>query len=244
MFDIYLSMASSAALKAGEFLLSSKDKVNIIKTELGRDIKLLADEEAERLIRYELNNSNIPVLGEELGLDISSNEFLWVVDPLDGTANYNRDIPISCVSIALLENKNPILGVIYDFNNNHLYKGGIYADATINNKKIKVSSITDLSRATLMTGLPVNTDYSSKSMQSLIYDFKNWKKVRMIGSAAIASIYVASGKADFYKEIGTNIWDVAAGVAIARSAGGNADIKNMNERFSLDIAISNGKLEF
>ena len=68
-------------------------------------------------------------------------------------------------------------------------------------------------------------------MKSFINDFKNYKKIRMIGSAAMASIYVATGKADVYKESGTNIWDVAAGVAITNAAGGAGRIKNQKENF-------------
>ena len=81
---------------------------------------MLADFEAEKKIREILMNSNIPVR-EEQGIDTKDfKNFLWAVDPLDGTANYNRNIPISCVSIALLDNLNPVLGVIYDFNNDEL----------------------------------------------------------------------------------------------------------------------------
>ena len=80
----------------------------------------------------------------------------------------NRGIPICCVSIAMLKNLNPIIGVIYDFNNNDIYKGGIYSKATKNNKPIHVSSISDKSQSILLTGLPVNTDYSS-NVYEIIY---------------------------------------------------------------------------
>lgn len=242
-FQAYMSFAVSAAKQAGKMLINSKTSINIVKESEGRDIKLLADFEAEKKIREILMNSNIPVLGEEQGIDTKDfKNFLWAVDPLDGTANYNRNIPISCVSIALLDNLNPVLGVIYDFNNDELYTGSIYEEAKLNDMPIYVSSLKEKKQCTLMTGLPVNTSYSSKSMKNLIEDFKNWKKVRMIGSAAIASIYVASGKADFYKESRTNMWDVAAGVAICRAAGGSAKITNLLPSFALDIEISNGLL--
>ena len=149
-------------------------------------------------------------------------DIFWVIDPLDGTANYNRGIPISAVSIALVE-KNPVLGVIYDFNSDEMYEGSISSKALMNDKPIFVSDIKDKYRGTLVTGLPVAMDYD-KNMQTLIENFQAWKKVRMIGSAAIASVYVASGKAELYSESGTNLWDVAAGVAICRAAGGSAII--------------------
>ena len=243
LFNDYIELATKAAIEAGNFLKNSKNDINVINKSEGRDIKLVADIEAERIIRKILNSSNIPILGEELGLDSAKlDDTIWVVDPLDGTANYNRNIPISCVSIALLKELNPILGVIYDFNNDLVYSGGTQKKATENSSPIYVSKLENKKEGTMLTGLPVNTDYSSKAIKSLIDNFKSWKKVRMIGSAAIASIYVASGRADYYSESGTNIWDIAAGVAITRAAGGKAEIKNLSNNFSLDIVITNGLL--
>jgi len=243
LFNDYTNLAIKAAKKAGKLIISSKDTLNKINSSIGRDIKLEADTEAEILITKILSESQINVLGEEFGLKDNkySDNYMWVIDPLDGTANYNRGIPISCVSIGLVKNYDPILGVIYDFNNNDVYRGGIYEKSTKNDEIISVSCINKFNSGTLMTGLPVNTDYSSKGMKALVKDFKNWKKVRMIGSAAMAAAYVASGRADFYKESGTNLWDVAAGVAIVRAAGGEAIIQNLNKDFTLDIQISNGK---
>lgn len=235
-------VAIKAAKEAGNLIINSRDTLNKINSESGRDIKLKVDIQAEKLIREILLHSNIPVLGEEFGLESNvSHDCIWVVDPLDGTANYNRGIPISCVSIALVIDLDPVLGVIFDFNHNDIYIGNIYTKASKNDEMISVSSISKTNKGTLMTGLPVNTDYSSQGMKAMINDFKNWKKIRMIGSAAMSAAYVASGKADFYKESGTNLWDVAAGVAIVRAAGGKANIFNLKKDYSLDIEISNGR---
>ena len=242
-FNHYLDISTIAAKEAGSLLINSRVTLNKVNSSNGRDIKLEADIKAEKLIREILSDSNIKILGEEYGVsDDGDDNIMWVVDPLDGTSNYNRGIPISCVSIALVIDHNPVLGVIYDFNNNDMYSGGIYKKATQNDKVISVSSVDKISAGTLMTGLPLNTDYSSKGIKDFIEDFRSWKKIRMIGSAAMAAIYVASGRADCYKESGTNIWDVAAGVAISRAAGGDAYISNLKSDFSLDIKISNAKL--
>ena len=149
---------------------------------------------------------------------------------------------MSCVSIALVKEKDPIIGVINDFNNNHIYHGSSQTKAFMNKTEITTSLVDNKSQATLITGLPVNTDYSDESMKRFIQDFKTWKKIRMLGSAAMAAAYIASGRADVYKESGTNLWDVAAGVAIVRAAGGEATISNLKDDFSLDIHISNGFL--
>ena len=80
-------------------------------------------------------------------------------------------------------------------------------------------------------------------MSKMINDFQNWKKVRMIGSAAIASTYVASGKVELYKEFNTFLWDIAAGVAIVESAGGTAIITNYDDSsFQVDVVLSNSKI--
>jgi myo-inositol-1(or 4)-monophosphatase len=75
-----------------------------------------------------------------------------------------------------------------------------------------------------------------------VKDFQNWRKVRMIGSAAMAAAFVASGKVDVYKEKGTFLWDVAAGAAILNAAGGNASIINQKENFQIDVFFSNSKI--
>jgi myo-inositol-1(or 4)-monophosphatase len=236
-----IEIAKVAARLAGKNLKDNYNSLNVTQLEEGRDIKLKADLESEKLIiEYISSKSDYPILGEETGKSTHDLEdIFWVVDPLDGTANYNRGIPICAVSIALVENNNPVIGVIYDFNADELYEGSVSSKAMMNDKPIFVSDIKDKSRGTLVTGLPVAMNYDEKNMQTLINNFQAWKKVRMIGSAAIASIYVASGKAELYTESGTNLWDVAAGVVICRAAGGNAVISNLSNDFSLDIKISN-----
>ena len=237
-----LDLAKMAAKAAGNFLVENRVALNEEISNIGRDIKLEADIKTESLIRDILSKSTIPILGEE-GQDRFEDfgSRYWVVDPLDGTANFNRGIPLCCVSIALIDDEKPILGVINDFNHNELYLGSIEAPSMVNDELLKISNITNASNGTLMTGLPANTDYSDDGMKQLIEKFQKWKKVRMIGSAAMASVYVASGKAELYAENGTNIWDVAAGIAIVEAAGGKAIITNHKPSHSLDIEISNGK---
>ena len=238
-----LEICISAVTLAGNFLKENKEILNITNSSQGRDIKLVADIESEKLItEYLQANSDYPILGEEAGQSKDLGSIYWVVDPLDGTANFSRNIPISCVSIALVEEKNPIIGAINDFNNNDIFHGSIETKAFMNKNEISTSLVDDKSQATLITGLPVNTDYSNESMKRFIQDFKTWKKIRMLGSAAMAAAYIASGRADVYKESGTNLWDIAAGVAIVRAAGGKAKISNLKDDFSLDIHISNGLL--
>ena len=239
-----LTIANKAAKAAGNILLNQKDILNNSIFTSDRDVKLEADIAAENLIKGIIEiESNFPILAEESGKSADDlGDTFWVVDPLDGTANYARDIPLCCISIALVQNLNPVIGVIYDFNNDDLYEGTKETKALLNNKLINVSDIAEKNKGILVTGLPNATDYSDEAMLKMVKDFQSWRKVRMIGSAAMASAYVASGKADLYKEFGTYLWDIAAGAAIINAAGGRADIKNRRENFQVDAYFSNSKI--
>tara|TARA_B110000305_G_scaffold53294_1_gene58564 strand:+ start:1101 stop:1853 length:753 start_codon:yes stop_codon:yes gene_type:complete len=240
-----LVIAKKAVFEAGNLLLKKKEILIEVILSTNKDIKLKADILAEKAIKAIIENeSDYPILAEESGLsskDIPN--IFWVVDPLDGTANYARNIPICCVSIALISNLKPILGVIYDFINDDLYEGSIYTKALLNNEEISVSKVTNSSEGILITGLPNNTDYSDNALLKMVKDFQNWRKVRMIGSAAMASVYIASGKADLYSEKKTYLWDIAAGAAIVNAAGGEASIVNQNENFQVDAHFSNSHLK-
>ena len=236
-----LKIAREAALSAGKFLITNKSDLKKKLLSTSRDIKLKADIAAENIIKeILLRESSYSILAEESVSSIDKlPDIFWVVDPLDGTANFQRDIPICCVSIALISKSIPIIGVIYDFNNDDLYEGSVRSKALLNKNIINVSNTESHSNGILLTGLPNDTDYSSEALNNMIENFQNWRKVRMIGSAAIASVYVASGKADFYMENKSYLWDIAAGAAIVNAAGGKALILNQNEKFQVDVRFSN-----
>ena len=240
-----LDTAKKAATKAGHILLSNKSNLNKILSTTRKDIKLQADVSAEAVIKDIIKSeSTLPILAEESGLSsekISST--FWVVDPLDGTANYSRNIPICCVSIGLISDLKPVLGVIYDFHNDELYEGSIDTKALLNNNEISVSKVENFYDGVLLTGLPNNTDYSDSALLKMVKDFQNWRKVRMIGSAAMASVYVASGKADLYTEKKTYLYDIASVAAIVNSAGREASIVNQNENFQVEEKKKNTHLK-
>ena len=239
-------LAKKAALKAGKLLKNKKKEINEILNSNPKDTKLKADIESENLIKSIISSeSTYPILAEESGK--SSNDLgdvFWVIDPLDGTSNYNRDIPICCVSIGLVIEMKPILGIIYDFNNDHMYSGDKFSNISkMNNISINVSQKSDKKESILITGLPHNTDYSDSSLNNMIKDMQDWQKIRMIGSAAIAACYIASGKAERYQETGIYLWDIVAGAAIVESAGGSAEILNKRENFQVDVIFSNSKVK-
>ena len=242
--DRELKTAKYAATSAGKLLYENKKDLNKSIFSSDTDIKLKADIEAEDLIKSILTKeSSFPILAEESGKSEGAlEETFWVVDPLDGTANYTRNIPLCCVSIALIYKMHPVIGVVYDFNNNNLYEGSLDKEAKLNGSVIQVSDVNKSKKGILVTGLPNNTDYSDSALLKMVKDFQEWRKVRMIGSAAIASCYIASAKADVYKEFGTYLWDVAAGAAIVNAAGGKAEISNFRDNYQVDVHFSNSKI--
>ena len=239
--DKELSTAKKASLQSAMVLTNQKKLVNDVISNKGRDIKLQADIESENIIKkYLKDNSDLPILAEESGANEDLGSSYWVVDPLDGTSNYSRDFPICCISIALIHENKIILGVINDFNRNIIFEGSTETPAMMNSKPISVSDISDKTKATLATGLPAKGSYEDKAMLALAKEFTQWKKIRMIGSAAMSCAYVASGQFDQYQENGIFLWDIAAGLAIIKAAGGNYHYKTYDDnKFKVDVIANN-----
>ena len=239
-----INTAKYAALLAGKFLLNAKGNNLEVLSNAGRDLKLQLDIDTEKLIKEHISSeSSYPILGEETGSNGDLDGLYWIVDPLDGTSNFLRGIPISCVSIALMQDMEPMLGVIYDFNHDEIYWGHKESKAYIDEKEISVSSLSQKSESTLVTGIPAKTNYSDSEFSEMISNFQAWKKIRMIGSAAMAACYVASGKAETYKEDGIFLWDIAAGAAIVNAAGGLACITNIQADYRVNAKFTNNIIE-
>jgi len=235
-----VKVANNAALKAGTYLRDNKNLDKEIYLEKGRDIKLEIDRNSEKIIYEELKSTKISFLGEEFGLKKDSEDgLLWVVDPLDGTSNYFRGIDQCCVSIALMQNESPLIGVVYNFNSNDIYYASKGNGAYLNDIKIKVSSISDKSSASLTTGFPASE--KTKNTLDFLGDLSKWKKIRMFGSAALSCAYVASGKCDVYLEKGIYLWDIAAGICLVEEAGGKVK-KELLQNDQYSIEMSNGIL--
>jgi myo-inositol-1(or 4)-monophosphatase len=239
-----LDAAKQASLAAGKKLTASFLEPQDLLANSGRDIKLAIDQEIEVGIKGELQGFGYGFLGEETGLKTDdASEYFWVVDPLDGTSNYYRNIPICANSIALMDSRlNVHVAVVNSFLENKLYSASKGNGAFCNDVPLKVSETTSKSQSTLMTGIPAKTIYLDSEFQGMIQLFQEWKKVRMIGSAAIAGAWVAEGIADCYKETGIFIWDIAATMLLVQEAGGKITISDLNDEMRVDAEFTNGKL--
>lgn len=227
-----LKIAENAACDTGAVLRAGGNLSVSLNSDT--DVKLAADVDSEKLVRERLETTGLPIIGEELGgnpeLYDTAGAYYWVVDPLDGTFNYQRGQPLTCVSIGLMCGKDPVLGVICNFNANEIFSGIVGEGIFLNGKKIVPAWANEISQACLMTGFPALADKSPAALVPFIEEVGKFKKIRMIGSAALAVAYVAAGRADVYSEKGTNLWDVAAGMALVKAAGGFIKIEPTGKR--------------
>ena len=236
----------------------------LVRSNDGKDIKTEADTFSEDFIISNLNSFGIPILGEESGFssktfgvdvfdlfckknssnieDEESEKIIFIVDPLDGTFNFSKGFQHACVSIALWKDGNPFFGVIYDFYNQKLYSSYKGKGAYIDGDKVKPSTIDQIQNATLATGFPSHGKFDCDSLDSLIRNFQSYKKIRMIGSAALSLAYVSRGIFDAYSENGIKIWDIAAGLAILEEAGGSYTMSELNDNWQVDVYATNGNL--
>lgn len=219
-----LTIAALAARSAAIPLLDDRIATREVRNSSYRDLKLRADLDAEAVILDRLSReTNFPIISEEAykGENLSDWDGpYWIVDPLDGTYNYGRRIPVFCVSIALWGKGKPLVGVVYDFNSDIMYEGDVGRGAYRNGVGVAVARPVASKQAVLFTGLPVAGDFSPRAIEAFSDRILRFKKVRMLGSAALSLSLVSSGCGDVYYEEGIRIWDVAAGLALILSAGG------------------------
>lgn len=215
-----------ASLEAAQYLKSHSGIGTLINKAEGKDIKLQSDLNSEQIIFEKLKLTGINILSEEAGyieVNKEETELLWIVDPLDGSLNYSRDIPIYCISIGLWKNEQPLAGIIYNINTNEVYKGIIGLGATVNTLPISVSQIIEKSNSIICTGFPVYTSFDSDHLIAFVNKLQAFKKVRLLGSAAISLTLVAKGSIEAYCENNIALWDVAAGISLVLAAGGKCN---------------------
>jgi len=220
-----LNFASQIARDAGALLVQ---RLGSAKVTTKGDINLVteADIAAENLI-IERIRSHYPqhgILAEESGEAVlvsgKRSEWKWIIDPLDGTTNYAHGYPCFCVSIALEHAGELEVGVVYDPMRDEMFAAERGRGATLNDRKIHVSSVDELSQAMLCTGFP----YNVRERPDFAREFTNFtmiaQAVRRDGSAALDLAYVACGRFDGFWEDGLSPWDIAAGALLIAEARG------------------------
>ncbi len=246
----YLDIATEAALAAGAILQTHWGKLEDIQ-EKGRqgDLVTEADKAAEKAV-LEVLHHHVPdhsILAEESGKFGKQNgEFLWAIDPLDGTTNYAHQYPFFAVSIGLLIDGIPSVGVVYHPIHQELFRAAKGLGATCNHSPIHVSSTTELSKSLLVTGFAYDRHQTLDTNYAEFAHLTHMTQgVRRDGAAALDLAYVAAGRLDGYWERGLSIWDMAAGVVLVEEAGGKVTSYDRTP-FDLTtgrILATNGRLQ-
>ncbi len=185
------------------------------------------------------------ILAEESGELNNNSEYLWVIDPLDGTTNFAHGLPIFAVTIGLQKNGETICGVVYDVMNDVMFTAEKGGGAFANSKKISVNENNMLSQSFLVTGFPYNiSDNPDGALDKFVELVKASRAVRRLGSAALDLCYVANGIFDGFWEINLQPWDMCAGILLIEEAGGMVtDFKgNRMNIFSPKVCATNGKI--
>ena len=197
------------------FEIMLKGSVNNLVTEI--------DKKSESVIidYVKKNFNNHSILAEESGQLKTDSEYVWVIDPLDGTTNFAHGLPIFSVSIGVQKNGETIYGVVYDVMRNAMYSAEKNSGSFLNGKKIKVNNNSDLSRSVLVTGFPYDVaENPLNAVEKFSAFLKKTRAIRRLGSAAIDFCYVAQGVFEGFWEVSLNPWDICAGKLIVEEAGG------------------------
>jgi myo-inositol-1(or 4)-monophosphatase len=220
------------------------------------DIKLELDVRSQHLIEKSLRRGfpEVSLLGEEGVVGDPKAEYRWVVDPIDGTVNFAYTIPHACVSIALQrcapkpgpsvydDGYETMVGVVYDPFCDEIWTAVRGGSARLNGKTVKVSQRRKLNEAIVSLGFAKSKESLEATLPYFVQLVPRVRKVRMMGAAALALTYVATGRFDAYIERGIRIWDIAAGGLILECAGGEFWRKPVDANQTYRMVSSNGLL--
>jgi len=244
-----LNTAVKAARKAGTIITRASFDVDklTIRTKRQHDFVSEVDHAAEDAILGVLKDAypSHGFLAEESGYKDKEREYLWVIDPLDGTTNFLHGVPQYCVSIGLMHKGKPTQAVVFDPTRNELFTASKGAGAYLNDRRIRVSKVDKLDGALISTGFPFKViDHVDDYLRMLKNMMKSTSGVRRAGAAALDLAYVACGRYDGFWEQGLSPWDMCAGALLIREAGGLVGDMEGNEGFldKGEIVAANGKL--
>ncbi len=240
------NFAIKLAKQAGTEIKKRFNRDHIVKIKTKSQIVTQGDLIADKLIVAAIKKKfpNHGILSEESGKNKISSDYLWTIDPIDGTTNYSIGSPLFAVCISLFFRSKPILGVAYAPAMDELYYAENRKGAFLNNIKIHVSSKTALNKS-FLTFCHGSTNNDIKRAMKIYNKIKfQGLDSRQLGSAALELGFVAAGRTDCIIIPGANPWDVGAGVLLVRESGGKVtnfigEEWNLNSK---DMVASNGKI--
>ncbi|CCQ11057.1 Inositol-1-monophosphatase [Pseudoalteromonas luteoviolacea B = ATCC 29581] len=221
-----LNIAVRAARNAGKVILRACEDLSKVETSQkgSNDFVTNVDKDAEAVIRETILKAypNHAIVGEELGhTEGTDADYLWVIDPLDGTTNFIKGIPHFAVSIALKVKGRVEQAVVFDPIRGELFTASRGQGAQLNSKRLRVSNSNELAGCVLATGFPFKQKHHLDAyLDAFKALFIHTADIRRAGSAALDMAYVAAGRVDGFFEIGLKPWDTAAGELLVKEAGG------------------------
>lgn len=241
----WVDVAQAAVLAAAAHLRGNRAAAVAVESSR-HDVKIAGDAEAEALILARLRGeSPFPVLAEESGASRSpgADEPFWIVDPLDGSVNFSRGLPLAAVAVALWRGKVPLLGVVHDLFHGETYVGVPGEGAWRDGRPMAVSGTTCRGEGILATGFPAGGAHGEQAITRVARRAASFRKVRLLGSATLSLTWLADGRVDAYAEDGIRLWDVAAGLALVAGAGGRFTMAPAGDGHRYIVAADNGCLE-
>jgi len=240
-----LSFIQPLAREAGALLMSHFGKVEYTyKGDV--DLVTVADKQAEALIveRIKKQFPDHGIMGEEGARANAGSEYVWYIDPLDGTTNFAHGYPVFCVSIGLEHKGKRVAGAIYDPTRDELFSAEAGHGAELDGKRIHVSKTDNLGEALVATGFPTKKRHKNPNIHFYHHITMRTHGIRRGGSAALDLAYVACGRYDAYWEFILNPWDTAAGVLLVEEAGGKVTgvYNTPFEIVSREVVATNGVL--
>ncbi|MBK1833925.1 inositol monophosphatase family protein [Roseibacillus ishigakijimensis] len=239
----YLDTAIAAAKDAGQLLRDHFHADKNVDEALHHDLKLELDRKSQDLIfdRIAQDFPDHALYGEEgLGGNQQS-EFQWIVDPIDGTVNFFYGIPHFCVSIAMRQGDEILVGVIYDPMTGELWTAEKGGEVLLNGQPLRVSKREKLEEAIVFIGCGKDEEALKIGLERFRKASLRCRKMRMMGSAALGMAYTAAGRLDAYVESRISLWDIAAGKLILEMAGGSCElVPNAENPDIYAIKASNG----
>ena len=241
-YHSFLEVATEAAMAGGAILEKYWGKLESVQEkERPGDLVTEVDHQAEKAILQIIQHyfPNHQILAEESGLAGDTNsEYLWAIDPLDGTTNYAHNYPMSAVSIGLLIQGIPQVGIVYNPLRQEFFSGARGLGATLNHKPIQVSKVQSLSESLLVTGFAYDRrETTDNNYLEFCYLTHLTQGVRRSGSASLDLVDVACGRLDGYWERGLKPWDITAGIVILEEAGGKVSAYDGNA-----VVVESGRL--
>lgn len=217
-----LEVAIKAARLAGETLEYYFETLIEKEEKEDKSIVTKADLEADKIILKEIKE-NFPdhnILSEETGLVDNGSDYVWVIDPLDGTTNFSRGLPVFATSLALFKSEEPVLSVVYNPITNSFYQAEVGKGAFLNGEKIQVSDVETLPKSIVTLGRARGDADKETTLDIFNKLYLKLSSQRILGSSALELSWVASGRLEGFISIGLKKWDVAGGLLLVSEAGG------------------------